>query len=151
MIAGTAAARARTLVDSTWGSMAALTLVVGLVVGVSWTIVGGRIAWQGGVEAVVRDAWLPLFGLQSVLAAGTVFAFVKRTRIQSVTRLLGLVVGAWLGQLIVLTVAGGLLANEINPGNAWWFWLVGTGGLVQPIAASIGGLVALQLSPRSNG
>lgn len=151
MTAGAAVTRARTLVDITWGSLAGLTLVFGLIVGVSWTIVGGRIAWQGGLESVIRDAWLPLYGLQAAFAAGVVFAFVQRTRVRSVVRLLGLVVGAWLGQLVVLTVAGGLLANEIDPTNAWFFWFVATGGPVQPIAAILGGLVALRLDRRPGG
>ena len=143
MTAG-AAARIRTAIEPMWASIAFLTLALGMTVAVSWFVVGGSAAYRGPMP-VLRDSWLPLFALESVLAAGVVFAFVSWNRERSWRRLVTLVIGAWLGQLVVLTVAGTLFANELVPTVAWFYWLSGTGGPVQPIAAILGGLVAIRL------
>lgn len=55
--------------------------------------------------------------------------------------MLTLVVGAWLGELLVLTLGGNLLANELDPPIAWFYWWMGTGGSLQPAAASAGALL----------
>ena len=143
MTAG-AAARIRTAIEPAWASIAVLTLILGMTVAVSWFVVGGSAAYRGPMP-VLRESWLPLFGLESLLAAGVAFAFVSWTRERSWRRLITLIVGAWLGQLVVLTVAGTIFANELVPTVAWFYWLIGTGGPVQPIASILGGLVAIRL------
>jgi len=139
-----AAARIRTALQPTWASIAILTLALGLTVAVSWFVVGGSAAYRGPMP-VLRESWLPLFGLESVLAAAVAFGFASRTGERSARRLVMLVIGAWLGELVVLTVAGTIFANELVPTVAWFYWVIGTGGPVQPIAAIIGGLAALKL------
>ena len=139
-----AAARIRTAIEPTSASIAVLTLALGATVALAWTVVGGRVAWQGPFP-VLRESWLPLFGFESVLAAGVAFAFVSWTGERSARRLIALVIGAWIGELVVLTVAGTIVANELVPTVAWFYWLIGTGGPVQPIAAILGGLVAMRL------
>ena len=139
-----AAARIRTALGLTWASIALLTLALGLTVAVAWTIVGGRVAWQGPMP-VLRESWLPLFGLESLLAAAVAFGFVSWTGERSARRLVMLVIGAWLGELVVLTIGGTIFANELVPTVAWFYWVIGTGGPVQPIAAILGGLVAVKL------
>jgi hypothetical protein len=57
----------------------------------------------------------------------------------------------WIGEGIVLTLIGGLIANELNPLNAWWFWLVATAGPMQPLVAILGGWVGRRQSVRPAG
>lgn len=142
-----AAARIRAAIEPTWASIAVLTLALGTTVAVSWFVVGGSAAYRGPMP-VLRESWLPLFGLESLLAAGIVFAFVSWTGERSDRRLVTLVIGAWLGQLLVLTFGGTLFAGELGPGVAWFYWLIGTGGPTQPIAGLLGGFAAIRLRPR---
>jgi hypothetical protein len=55
-------------------------------------------------------------------------------------------VGGWLGEYLVL--ASGLLADELNPLNAWFYWLLATAGPVQPVAAWLGGALGQRLRRR---
>lgn len=124
-------------------ALALLTLVLGASVAASWLVFGGRAAFQGP-DRVLRESWPAIYGFQAALAAIALFVFARR---QAVTigarRLLLLVVGAWLGELLVLTAGGTLLANELDPDIAWFYWLIGTGGPIQPAAAAIGGFLGL--------
>jgi hypothetical protein len=52
-----------------------------------------------------------------------------------------LMFAAWIGELVLLTVFGTLVANELTPLVAWYYWLLATGGPLQPIAASVGGML----------
>lgn len=45
---------------------------------------------------------------------------------------------------LVLTAGGTLLANELHPEFAWFYWLIGTGGPIQPAAAAVGGSLGLR-------
>ena len=139
-----AAARIRTAIGPPWASIAFQTLALGLTVAVSWFAVGGSAAYRGPMP-VLRDSWLPLFGLESVLAAAVAFGFASRTGERSARRVVMLVIGAWLGELVVLTVGGTIFANELVPTVAWFYWVIGTGGPIQPVAAIIGGVAALKL------
>jgi hypothetical protein len=125
-------------------ALALLTLVLGATVAISWSLIGGRAAFQGP-DAVLRGSWPAIYGLQAALAATALFIFARRRASTMRPRgLLLLVVGAWLGELLLLTLAGTLLANEIDPDIAWFFWLMGTGGPIQPVAAAIGGILGLK-------
>jgi hypothetical protein len=139
-----AIARIRTTATGTWASVGILTLALGLTVAVSWFVVGGSAAYRGPIP-VLRELWLPLFGLEALLAAGCGFGFVSWLRERSWRRLVGLVIAAWVGEFLVLLFGGTIFANELVPGVAWFYWLIGTGGPVQPIAAVLGGLVAMRL------
>jgi hypothetical protein len=124
-------------------AMALLTLVLGMTVAASWLLFGGRAAF-GGPDRVLRESWPAIYGFQAALAAIAVFVFARRQALAiRAPRLLLLVVGAWLGELLVLTVGGTLIANELDPEFAWFYWLIGTGGPLQPAAATIGGLLGL--------
>ena len=123
---------------------ALLTLVLGATVAISWILIGGRTAFQGP-DRVLRESWPAIYGLQAILAAMALYVFVRRQALApSVRDVVLLVVGAWLGELLALTAGGNLLANEIDPEIAWFFWLMGTGGPLQPAAAAIGGLIGLR-------
>lgn len=49
---------------------------------------------------------------------------------------------AWIGELAVAAVLAALFVGELEVWHAPWVWLVATGFVVQPVAATAGGLVA---------
>ena len=123
-------ARLRTLV--------LLTLALGTTVAASWLVFGGRAAF-GGPDRVLEQSWPAIYGSQALLAAlyGLWVGRVEPSRVWMLT----LVTGAWLGELLALTLGGNLLANELDPPVAWFYWWMATGGPLQPVAASAGGLL----------
>jgi hypothetical protein len=133
-----AAGRIRALLEPTWARVALLTLGLGMTVALSWFSVGGSAAYRGPMP-ILRELWLPLFGLESVLAAVGTYGLARWLGVDSLRTLVILVVAAWFGELVVLTVAGTIFANELGPTVAWFYWLIGTGGPVQPLAAIVGG------------
>lgn len=52
-----------------------------------------------------------------------------------------LILVSWIGEVVVLTLGGSILANELVPTVAWFYWLIGTGGPMQPIAAIVGAVI----------
>lgn len=123
-------ARLRTLVM--------LTLALGATVAVSWLTFGGPSAFQGP-DRVLGRSWPAIYGSQALLAAlcGLILGRVEPSR----AWILPLVVGAWFGELLALTLGGNLLANELDPPIAPFYWWMGTGGPLQPAAANAGALV----------
>lgn len=126
--------------------MLVATLALGATVAVSWIGFGGTDAWQGP-DRVLERSWAGIYGSQALLAA--LIGHRLSPRIPSLLGLVAVVTGAWLGELVALTLFGNLLANEIDPTVAWVFWWMGTGGPVQPVAAVVGGLVQRIVSARS--
>ena len=124
-------------------SLLNLTLLLGSTVAASWLIFGGGAAFRGP-DRVLRESWPLIYSSQAILAAGLTWLVMRREAVSRMTDVLVLVSGAWIGELIALTVGGNLLANEIDPANAWVFWWMGTGGPLQPIAALVGGLIRLR-------
>ncbi len=129
-------------------TVALLTLALGTSVAVSWLVFGGRAAF-GGPDRVLAQSWPAIYGSQAVLAAlcGLWVARVEPSRVWMLT----LVIGAWLGELLALTLGGNLLANELDPPVARFYWWMATGGPLQPVAASAGGLLGwllLRSDPR---
>lgn len=126
-----------------------LTLALDATVVASWTAVGGSEVGTGPWHTF-RTSGLVVYAVQVLLAAAVTFAFVRLApRYQTPRRLLLLVGGAWIGELVVLLLVGSVLASEFkDPSVATSIWVLGTGGPVQPIAALIGGPVCLQLLGR---
>lgn len=123
-----------------------LTLLMGMTVAASWMTFGRR-AVQAGPLPVLEASWPLIYGSQVLLVGAVTLLVVHRSRrLNAPGRLALLVIGGWLGELVVLTALGGVvLANEINPGNAWWFWWWATAGPIQPAAAFAGGLLGIRL------
>lgn len=89
---------------------------------------------------MLAEAWPLVYGPLVLLTAGVGFGYARHRR--PTWRLAaGVVIGAWLGELVVLSLAGGLLANEIGPLNAWIYWLLATGGPLQPMAGLVGAVL----------
>jgi hypothetical protein len=127
-------------------TLAILTLALGATVPVSWLAFGGRLA-AIGPDRALEQAGPWIYGSQAVLAAVIGAAAALRLgRGVSVVTLILLMFGAWLGELVVLTLGGNLVANEIDPPVAWFWWLLATAGPIQPLAASAGVLAGWWLA-----
>lgn len=118
-----------------------LTVALGATVAISWIAFSGGAAFQGPARVLGRS-WPWIYGSQALLAASFTWSFIRTRsfRVRALHVVL-LVLGAWTGELIALTAGGTLLANELDPDEAWIFWLMGTGGPLQPLAAIAGGLL----------
>ena len=127
-----------------WVALPLLTLGLGATVAASWFIVGGSAAYRGPLP-VVRDLWLPLYGMQGLLAAGGTFWFARHAAPISSFALVALIVGAWVGEWLVLLLGNTLFLGDPVLEFASFYWFVGTGGPVQPAAAALGGLLALRV------
>ena len=116
--------------------VAGVTLALGVTVAVSWFMFGGSIAFRGPIRALA-PAWPLIYGSQAVLAF-VLGAVLSVTRLERLAVVAAVVLAAWVGEWIVLLVGGTLFANELVPQVAWFYWLIGTGGPVQPLAALAG-------------
>ena len=62
------------------------------------------------------------------------------------------VLAAWAGEWLVLLAGGRLFANELMPEFASFYWLIGTGGPIQPLAGAARRLArAAPMTTRSEG
>lgn len=124
-----------------------LTLFLGGTVVVSWLAFGGTAAFRGPIRAL-EDAWPLIYGSQAVFAAivGFVAApflareFGRRGAVQAIA-------AAWVGEFLVLFLGGTLFAGELVPEVAWFYWLIGTGGPLQPLAALVGASITPRVRP----
>ena len=124
------------------------TLALGAPVGASWVVFGGTDAWRGP-ERVLERSWPAIYGSQALLAA---IVGLRLSRYPARwLAIVAIVIGAWLGELLALTLFGSLLANEIDPEVAYIFWWMGTGGPLQPAAAVLGAAIGLGLRSRGVG
>lgn len=96
-----------------------------------------------GAEAVLLRGWPLIYPIDAVLAAVVLYVTIRlfRSRLDAMS-LAVVVVGAWLGEYLVL--ASGVIDNDLNPGNALFYWVLATAGPMQPAAAFIGGWLALR-------
>jgi hypothetical protein len=118
-----------------------LTFALGTATAVAFFLVGSQLALNG--TYVVTRSWPSIYSLEALFVGAIMFVITRllRDRLSS-RRLLAMVLAAWLGQYLVL--ASGLLADELNPMNALGYWLLATGGPLQPAAAFIGGWFGLR-------
>jgi hypothetical protein len=87
-----------------------------------------------------------MYGTQFLLVAALMFSLTRGPFRHASMRALAIsVVAAWLGQGIVLIVIGApLVANELDPEIAWYYWLVATAGPLQPMVAFVAGWLGLR-------
>lgn len=124
-----------------------ITLALGATVVVSWTLVRGLSVFQGP-GPFLDSSWYLIWAVQAGLA-GLVGLMGGQTwgRETSGGSLVGLVMMAWIGELIVVTLLTPLLADELRPIHGAWVWLVATGGPLQPFVAVVGILVGRARTP----
>jgi hypothetical protein len=133
-------------VEFRWSSVIVMTLGMGLAVTVSWFGFGRGDSYGLEPLDVLTQRRLWIYGSQFLLIGGFLHA-LTRTRLKglSAVTLWASVTSAWLLEGVVLTVIGApLVANELDPHVAWYFWLVATAGPLQPVAAFVGGWLALR-------
>ncbi|MBA2570218.1 MAG: hypothetical protein H0V04_03445 [Chloroflexi bacterium] len=119
------------------------TIVLGGTVEFGWLAWGAIDDIPSLLPRIQVEAALPLLVLLAV-AAGLAMAVLVRMSWPDLTvqELVITVVLAWLAEAALVVLVGPVLADEIDPANAWWFWLLATGFGMQPVGALLGGLVA---------
>ena len=126
-----------------------LTLGMGTAVAISWFAFASRYQSFGlDPASVLTVTRLTVYGSQCLFVAAFAFLFTSR-RLRAITpaQLAGLVGTAWVGEGIVLTLIGEpIVANELDPAIAWYYWLVATAGPLQPAAAFAGGWLGIRRS-----
>lgn len=128
-------------------TLAILTLGMGAAVTASWFAFASRNQSFGlDPASVLSPSRLLVYGTQFLLIAAFVFWLTQGRLRNASARQVGLLVtAAWLGEGLVLTVIGEpIVANELDPVIAWYYWLVATGGPLQPAAAFVGGWLGLR-------
>jgi hypothetical protein len=133
-------------VEFRWSNVIVMTLAMGLAVTVSWFAFGRGDSYGLEPLDVLTQRRLWIYGSQFVVIGAFLYA-LTRTRLQAVSAvtLWASVTSAWLLEGVVLTVIGApLVANELDPHVAWYFWLVATAGPLQPVAAFVGGRLGLR-------
>ncbi len=120
-----------------------LSLLLGVVTGIIWLLVGGREASQGGFLNVVRDDGVLLYGALA-LASGAIGYAIGRGpwRHLSLPSRFAVIAFAWLVDGVILVVFGRILADELDPPLAVIAWLVATGAGLQPLATLAGAWLA---------
>lgn len=133
-------------VEIRWPSVAATTLFMGIAVTISWMAFGRGDPYGLGPDDMLTQQRLWIYGSQFLLIGAGLYALARTWfRRWSAVTLLASVTLAWLLQGLLLTVLGErLVANELDPPIAWYFWLVATAGPLQPIAAFVGGWLGLR-------
>ena len=119
----------------------ATTLGLGMTAALPWLLFGGAAAFRGPLVAL-RDSWPLIYGSQAVLAAVVGWLLGHSKRPATPGRAVSVIGAAWVGEWAALFVGGTLIANELTPGIAWFFWLLATGGPIQPLAAVAGAALA---------
>jgi hypothetical protein len=121
--------------------LAVLTLGLGATVAVSWFVFGGRTAFLGP-ERALRESWPMIYSAEALLAAAWTFLVARMAPQLTPRQLIAYVVAVWIGEWLVLLFIGRLFSTELTPDVSWYFWLIATGGPIQPVAAVFGGLLA---------
>lgn len=125
----------------------ALTVVLGGTVAVSWLAFGGSASFRGPIRAL-EDSWPLIYGSQALFAA--IVGFVAAPFLAGTFGRRGAVLAilaAWVGEFFALFFGGTLLAGELVPEVAWFYWIIGTCGPLQPIAALVGASVTSRRPP----
>jgi peptidoglycan/LPS O-acetylase OafA/YrhL len=110
-------------------------------------IVGGSVALRG--PFVLQHSWPIVYGIQAILAAALLYVVTRYgAPWLGAMALVAMVLAACVSELVVLLIIHPILADELTPGSTLFYWLLATGGPLQPVAACIGGLLALRQSQR---
>ena len=135
-----------------WRDVAILTLGMGIAVTISWFGFGRMDSYSLDPSAMVRPTRLLVYVTQFLLVAVLMFSLARGPMRQASMRTLAIsVVVAWLGQGIVLTLIGApLVANELDPEIAWYYWLVATAGPLQPAVGFVSGWFGLRTWTRDS-
>jgi hypothetical protein len=130
-----------------WSTLVILTLGMGAATATSWSLFFRSLDSYGiGPAEIVQPARLAVYATQLGLVGLLLYALARwRFRRMTGTTLAVAVGAAWLLEGVVLTVVGEpLVANELDPSIAWYYWLAATAGPLQPAVAFVGGWFGLR-------
>ncbi len=118
-----------------------LTLALGATVVVSWLAVRGASVFNGP-GPFLDSSWFVIWTIEAGLA-GMLGLAIGRSwgRDATSARLIGLMLAAWIGELVVASALAPFLAGELSSVHGPSIWLVATGGFIQVLAAVTGALV----------
>ncbi|HKO32392.1 MAG TPA: hypothetical protein VJY85_01475 [Candidatus Limnocylindria bacterium] len=117
-----------------------LTLALSSTVAISWLAFGRGMGTPGDPLSALERPWIYVSQALMAVAIGFVAARWLGSALMRGQIVLVMFV-AWIGELILLALFGTFVASELTPAVAWYYWLIGTGGLMQPMAASVGGVL----------
>lgn len=121
-----------------WSTVAILTLGMGIAVTMSWFLFFRSLDSYGPeIDAMLRPARLAVYATQFGLIVPFAYLIARwRQRGAPAAWLAAIAVSAWLMEGLVLTIIGApLVANELDPEIAWYYWLAATAGPMQPAVA----------------
>jgi hypothetical protein len=118
------------------------TFVLGASLAAAFYLVGGRDALMGR-QAFIESA-PAIYGLTAMFAA--VVSLPLGWIVPVGGRLMLVIVGAWLGEYVVL--APGVLDDDLNPAIAVIYWIGATGGPLQIVSAYVGAVLGGYLAHR---
>ena len=108
---------------------------------VSWLGIRGLSVFNGPGR-FLDATWFVIWAVQALLACGLVLALEWARPSLSRRAMVGTVLAAWIGELVVVAVLAFFLVGELEVWHAPYVWLISTGFVVQPAAAIVGGLAA---------
>lgn len=121
--------------------MGTLTLGLGAAVVASWIAVRGLSVFNGP-GPMMDPSWFQVWTVQAVLVLVVGLAIGRSWgRLASNAGLVGLVLAAWIGELVVVTLIASVVVGELTPVHGPYLWLVATGALIQPLVAILGALI----------
>ena len=123
---------------------------MGVATAISWSLFFRSLDSYGlDPASILRPARLAVYAMQFLLVGAFVCALARwRFRRMTCTTLAVAAGVAWVLEGVVLTVIGEpLVANELDPSIAWYYWLAATAGPLQPTVAFVGGCVGLRDAP----
>ena len=133
-----------------WSSVAILTLGMGVAVAVSWFAFFRSLTSYGPEpEAMVQPARLAVYATQfAIIVPFSYWLGRTRLRIAPSGTLARIALVAWLLEGVILTIIGApLVANELDPDIAWYYWLAATAGPLQPAIAFAGSWLGARSGP----
>ena len=117
-----------------------LMLAMGATVVVSWLAVRGLSVFNGP-GPFLDPSWYTIWAIQAGLTGLVGLVFGRAWGPDTPGKaLVGLVLLAWIGELVVVTTLAPFLAGELSLVHGPFLWLVATGGLIQPLAMILGAL-----------
>jgi hypothetical protein len=121
-----------------WSTVAILTLGSGIAVTISWFAFFRSLDSYGPeLDAMLRPTRLAVYATQFAMIIPFAFWLARRRlRGARLATLAAVAFVSWLLQGVILTMIGApLIANELDPEVAWYYWLAATAGPIQPAVA----------------
>lgn len=123
---------------------APLTLLLGATVVVSWEAARGNIL--NGVGPWLHATWFVAWAIQALLASSLLVAVEWLAPSATGRGMVGMVLFAWLGELLVAAIVLPVLVNDLEIIHGPFVWVVATGFGIQPAAAILGGALTRRRS-----